>query len=49
MRFERPIPVTQIAQLINAEIIGEETGAATGINEIHKVEDGDIVFVDHTK
>ena len=49
MRFERPIPVTQIAQLIGAEIIGEDEGAATGINEIHKVEEGDLVFVDHPK
>ena len=49
MRFERPIPVTEIAQLINAEIIGEDEGAAMGINEIHKVEEGDIVFVDHPK
>jgi UDP-3-O-[3-hydroxymyristoyl] glucosamine N-acyltransferase len=49
MRFERPIPITQLAQLINAEIIGETEGAATGINEIHKVEEGDVVFVDHPK
>ena len=49
MRFERPIPVTELAQLINAEIIGEKEGAATGINEIHKVEEGDVVFVDHPK
>jgi UDP-3-O-[3-hydroxymyristoyl] glucosamine N-acyltransferase len=49
MRFERPIPITQLAQLIDAEIIGEKEGAATGINEIHKVEEGDVVFVDHPK
>jgi UDP-3-O-[3-hydroxymyristoyl] glucosamine N-acyltransferase len=49
MRFERPIPITELAQLINAEIIGENEGAATGINEIHKVEEGDVVFVDHPK
>jgi len=49
MRFEKPIPVKQIARLIEAEIIGEEEGVATGINEIHKVEEGDIVFVDHPK
>jgi len=49
MRFERPVPITQIAQLINAVIIGEDEGAATGINEIHKVEEGDLVFVDHPK
>ena len=49
MRFDRPIPVTQIAQMIGAEIIGDGEGAATGINEIHKVEEGDLVFVDHPK
>jgi UDP-3-O-[3-hydroxymyristoyl] glucosamine N-acyltransferase len=49
MRFERPIPITELAQLIDAEIIGEKEGAATGINEIHKVEEGDVVFVDHPK
>jgi UDP-3-O-[3-hydroxymyristoyl] glucosamine N-acyltransferase len=35
--------------MIGAEIIGEREGAATGINEIHKVEEGDLVFVDHPK
>ena len=49
MRFERPVPIKQIAELINAVIIGEDEGAATGINEIHKVEEGDLVFVDHPK
>lgn len=49
MRFDRPVPVTEIAKLIDAEIIGESEGAATGINEIHKVEEGDLVFVDHPK
>lgn len=49
MRFHEPIPVTTIAQLIGAEITGNEKGLATGINEIHKVEEGDLVFVDHPK
>jgi UDP-3-O-[3-hydroxymyristoyl] glucosamine N-acyltransferase len=49
MRFERPVPITEIARLIGAEMVGESEGAATGINEIHKVEEGDIVFVDHPK
>ena len=49
MRFDKPVPLTQIAKLIGAEIIGEEEGVATGINEIHRVEEGDIVFVDHPK
>jgi UDP-3-O-[3-hydroxymyristoyl] glucosamine N-acyltransferase len=49
MRFEKPVPITEIAGLIGAEIIGEHDGVATGINEIHKVEEGDLVFVDHPK
>lgn len=49
MRFEKPVPVTEIARLIGAEIIGAKDGVATGINEIHKVEEGDLVFVDHPK
>jgi UDP-3-O-[3-hydroxymyristoyl] glucosamine N-acyltransferase len=49
MRFDPPIPLTTIAQLIGAEIRGNKNGLVTGINEIHKVEHGDLVFVDHPK
>lgn len=49
MQFEKPVPIRQIAQLIGAEVIGDEERVATGINEIHRVEEGDIVFVDHPK
>jgi UDP-3-O-[3-hydroxymyristoyl] glucosamine N-acyltransferase len=49
MRFDQPVPLTQIATLIKAELIGNTTASATGINEIHKVEKGDLVFVDHPK
>src|SRR5688500_10267547 len=49
MRFERPVPITEIANLIGAKIVGDQEGAASGINEIHKVEEGDLVFVDHPK
>ncbi|MEP7257295.1 MAG: UDP-3-O-(3-hydroxymyristoyl)glucosamine N-acyltransferase [Flavitalea sp.] len=38
-----------LAELISAELVGNTAGHATGINEIHKVEEGDIVFVDHPK
>ena len=38
-----------IAQLLKAEFAGDENLAVTGINEIHVVEPGDIVFVDHPK
>ncbi|MBD0328440.1 MAG: UDP-3-O-(3-hydroxymyristoyl)glucosamine N-acyltransferase [Pyrinomonadaceae bacterium] len=49
MRFEKGVPVTEIADLIGARVIGNSKGIATGINEIHKVEEGDLVFVDHPK
>jgi UDP-3-O-[3-hydroxymyristoyl] glucosamine N-acyltransferase len=49
MKFNEPVPVKTIAQLIGATVIGNANGIATGINEIHKVENGDLVFVDHPK
>lgn len=49
MQFSSPIPILSIASLIEAKIIGSESAHATGINEIHKVSKGDLVFVDHPK
>src|SRR6188508_3676036 len=49
MRLDKPVPVKWIADFIGAEIAGNIEADATGINEIHKVENGDIVFVDHPK
>jgi len=49
MRLDKPVPVKWIADFIGAEIAGNIDATATGVNEIHKVEKGDIVFVDHPK
>jgi UDP-3-O-[3-hydroxymyristoyl] glucosamine N-acyltransferase len=49
MKFPTPIVVSSIANMIDAKIHGDRDGFAHGINEIHKVETGDIVFVDHPK
>lgn len=49
MRFQNPQTLKQIADLINAKFIGDDTFPVLGINEIHRVEEGDIVFVDHPK
>ncbi|GAB3007379.1 UDP-3-O-(3-hydroxymyristoyl)glucosamine N-acyltransferase [Niabella terrae] len=49
MKFDRPIPLREIAQLIDAKLIGRVDAAASGINEIHVVEEGDLAFVDHPK
>ena len=49
MKFPHPIPVRSIAERIGATIIGDGSLMATGINELHKVEKGDITFVDTKK
>jgi UDP-3-O-[3-hydroxymyristoyl] glucosamine N-acyltransferase len=49
MKFTAPIAISEIAELLNAKVVGNELAFAKGINEIHKVEDGDLVFVDHPK
>ena len=49
MNFPHPIPVREIADMIQAEIIGDAGVLATGINEIHNVRPGDITFVDVKK
>jgi UDP-3-O-[3-hydroxymyristoyl] glucosamine N-acyltransferase len=43
------ISVKEIATLIGAQLIGNDALFATGLNEIHKVQNGDITFVDVEK
>lgn len=49
MNFSRNHSLLEIAQIINCEFIGDASFPIKGINEIHVVEEGDIVFVDHPK
>ena len=49
MQFPSPVSAQWIAGFIDATISGNENSFASGINEIHKVKEGDIVFVDHPK
>jgi len=49
MKFPLPVTLQVIADLIHAEIVGDSSTVAIGINEIHKVEKGDLCFVDHPK
>ena len=49
MELKKPADVRVIADLINAELIGNSNGKVTGINELHKVKKGDLAFVDHPK
>ena len=49
MKFKTPQTLQQIAKLISVPFIGSANFEILGINEIHVVEKGDIVFVDHPK
>jgi len=49
MRLPHPIPLSEIAKMTNARIFGDPDALVTGINEIHKVESGDLMFVDVAK
>ncbi|HOY05312.1 MAG TPA: LpxD N-terminal domain-containing protein [Saprospiraceae bacterium] len=49
MKFPHPIPVSELAARFQAQVIGDAGLTATGINEIHKVEPGDIAFSDVKK
>ncbi|CAM1341149.1 UDP-3-O-(3-hydroxymyristoyl)glucosamine N-acyltransferase [Tenacibaculum amylolyticum] len=49
MKFKETQTLKDIAALINAEFVGEASFPITGLNEIHVVEEGEIVFVDHPK
>ncbi|WP_334057986.1 UDP-3-O-(3-hydroxymyristoyl)glucosamine N-acyltransferase [Polaribacter sp. P097] len=49
MKFKNPQTLQEIATLLNVEFIGYANFEVLGINEIHVVEKGDIVFVDHSK
>ena len=49
MRFPQPHSLKHIAELINCEYVGNDDFPILGMNEIHVVTKGDIVFVDHPK
>lgn len=49
MKFPEVYTLKQIANLISCKYIGDDNFPIYGINEIHVVEPGDIVFVDHPK
>ena len=49
MKFPNPIPIKAIADRFQLKIIGDDELWAHGINEIHKVETGDITFSDVPK
>lgn len=49
MQFAESLTLKEIAGLLNAEFDGDESMLISGINEIYKVQKGDITFVDFEK
>jgi len=49
MKFPRIYTLKEISKLIDSKYIGDGNFSVLGMNEIHVVEQGDIVFVDHPK
>jgi len=49
MKFPRTYTLKEISQIADTEFVGDENFPVKGLNEIHVVEPGDIVFVDHPK
>jgi UDP-3-O-[3-hydroxymyristoyl] glucosamine N-acyltransferase len=49
MKFPKVHSLVEIANLLQCEFIGDKDFPVLGMNEIHFVEPGDIVFVDHPK
>ena len=49
MKFNNPQTLEDIAKIIDCDYIGNSEFPVLGMNEIHVVQPGDIVFVDHPK
>lgn len=49
MKLETAQTLEQIANFLGCSFIGDANHQVTGINEIHRVESGDLLFVDHPK
>ncbi len=49
MKLNPALTLKEVATFIHAEFEGDPFQIVSGINEIHKVENGDLTFVDHPK
>ncbi|WP_306350103.1 UDP-3-O-(3-hydroxymyristoyl)glucosamine N-acyltransferase [Flavobacterium sp. '19STA2R22 D10 B1'] len=49
MKFPKNYSLKEIATIIHCEYVGDDNFPVSGMNEIHVVTPGDIVFVDHPK
>ena len=49
MKLKQAKTIQEIAEILNCKFVGDPNHLVTGINEIHRVEPGDLVFVDFAK
>jgi UDP-3-O-[3-hydroxymyristoyl] glucosamine N-acyltransferase len=49
MELTVPKTIKELAELLSCEFRGDSNHKVTGLNEIHRVKSGDLVFVDHPK
>ncbi len=49
MKFDTPITLKELAEFLECQFVGPDDHLITGINEIHRAEKGDVIFVDHPK
>ena len=49
MKFPKTYTLKEIANIIKAKPVGDDDFPITGMNEIHVIDKGEIVFVDHPK
>lgn len=49
MKLKSPITLQKAAEILSCQFVGDPDQEILGLNEIHVVEPGDIVFVDHPK
>ena len=49
MDLKQPITAADVAAMIGAKALGDTQRLVTGINEINRIREGDLLFVDHPK
>lgn len=49
MKFQKAQTLAELARLLSCQFVGQADFKIHGINEIHRAEEGDLVFVDHPK
>lgn len=49
MKLSKSKTIEEVAAFLNCSFEGDPQHKITGLNEIHRVEEGDVVFVDHPK